>query len=113
MAALSRDPIRDPTLCFSDEEFCFARNWELYAPGLGGWTVIRDLEDDGAELVLVYPPLSYEEGFTIHRETGTVVITWCGGVVRVGTLREALLRICPLSPEHLRSADAMAALPAL
>ncbi len=111
MDTFSRPPLCDVELCFTVKEFAFAMAWEMYAPGLGGWTVHREMEDDGAEFILVDPPLVYGDGFTVHREAGEVVVSWFGGVLRTPTLREALLVICPLSPEGLEAADRLAALP--
>ncbi len=111
MSVFSRPPLCDAELYFTDEEFAFAMAWEMYAPGLGGWTVHREMEDDGADIILVDPPLVYGDGFTLHREAGEVVISWSRGRLRVPSLREALLVICPLSPDGLEKADRLAALP--
>lgn len=96
---------------FTEREFAFALAWELYAPGLGGWTVQRDEEEDGTPYLLVDPPLVYGDGFVLRRDAQGVSISSTLGVHRTATLREALLLVCPLATEALDAADRMAALP--
>lgn len=111
MPTLYRSPPTAEAPGFSAQEFAFALAWELYAPGLGGWTVQRDTEDEGEPIMLVDPPLVYGDGFVLHKEADGVRITSPLGVHRAATLRDALLLICPLGREALDSADQMAALP--
>jgi hypothetical protein len=108
---LSRPPLTTEPDGFSAQEFAFALAWELYAPGLGGWTVQRDTEDEGDQIILVDPPLVYGDGFMLRKDAEGVRITSPIGVHRAATLRDALLLICPLGREALDSADQMAALP--
>lgn len=96
---------------FSAQEFAFALAWEVYAPGLGGWTVERDTEEDGEQAILVDPPLVYGDGFTLRKDAEGIHISSSLGVHRASNLREALLLICPLHREALEAADRMAELP--
>lgn len=106
-----RLPLHTASETFSAQEFAFALAWELYAPGLGGWTVQRDVEEDGTGSILVDPPLVYGDGFVLRRDAEGVCIVSPLGVHRAPTLRDALLLICPLEREALAAADQMAALP--
>lgn len=96
---------------FTAQEFAFALAWEIYAPGLGGWTVQRDSEEDGGDLILVDPPLVYGDGFVVQKNGEGVSITSALGLHRAASLRDGLLLICPLGREALDAADRMAALP--
>ncbi len=96
---------------FSDEDIAFALAWEVYAPGLGGWTVQRDVEEDGTDLVFVDPPLVYGDGFAIRPERDGVRIVSPLGMHRAATLRDALLLICPLGAQALEQADRLARMP--
>ncbi len=111
MPTVYRDPSRTQLVGFTDREFAFALAWELYAPGLGGWTVQRDEEEDGMGFFLVDPPLVYGDGFVLRRDAQGVSITSPLGSHRAASLRDALLLICPLGSEALDAADRMAALP--
>ncbi len=111
MSVFSRPRACDDDLRFSKEELAFAMAWEMYAPGLAGWTLHREAEDDGSDIILVDPPLVYGDGFTLHREAGGVVIAWSRGRLRAATLRDALLVVCPLAPDALEAADRLAAVP--
>ncbi len=111
MPTLFRPPSQAGAASFSAQEFAFALAWELYAPGLGGWTVQRDTEDDGDQIILVDPPLVYGDGFALRKDADEVRITSPLGVHRAASLRDALLLICPLGGEALAAADQMAALP--
>ncbi len=108
MPTILRSP---PQAGFTAQEFAFALAWELYAPGLGGWTVQRDTEEDGEQLILVDPPLVYGDGFVVRQSADGVSITSPLGVHRAATLRDALLLICPLCEDALNAADRMAELP--
>jgi hypothetical protein len=94
---------------FSPAEVAFALAWAAYAPGLGGWSVEADFGEAGAELLLVDPPLVYGDGFRISRDGHEVVISWAADERRVSTLREAMLLICPLSPDALAAVEALIA----
>ena len=96
---------------FSREEIGFALAWEIHAPGLGGWTVTHDEDNDGVEVLLVDPPLVFGDGFELRLEADSVVIVSPIGQHRAPTLREALLLICPLSPVALEQVDCLAAAP--
>jgi hypothetical protein len=96
---------------FSPAELAFAFAWAVYAPGLLGWTVRADLAEDGTDSFLVDPPLVYGGGFEIRREGRDTVISWSVGERRVTSLRDAMLLICPLSPEALTAVEALAAAP--
>ena len=109
--ALYRLPAHHRGLGFSQQEFAFALAWEVYAPGLGGWTVQRDIEDDGTPFILVDPPLVYGDGFLLHKDGDGISIRSPLGTHRAASLREALLLICPLGRDVLDAADRMAALP--
>ncbi|GAC1337549.1 MAG: hypothetical protein NVSMB18_02630 [Acetobacteraceae bacterium] len=89
----------------------FALAWEIYAPGLGGWTVQVDEDDDGTEYLLVDPPLVYGDGFSVRPDGGDAVIRWTDGMRRVPDLRSAMLLICPLSPDALAAVELLAATP--
>lgn len=96
---------------FSPADSAFALAWEVYAPGLTGWTVLVDNDDEGAEIMLVDPPLAYDNGFTLRPDGRDIIVSWSGGQRRASSVREALLLLCPLAPEHLIAADALAAAP--
>ena len=96
---------------FSHPELAFALAWEVYAPGLGGWTVTPDEGDDGAIVLLVDPPLVCGDGFELRPDADGVLITSSLGQHRAPTLRDALLLICPLSPAALGGAERLAAAP--
>ena len=87
---------------FAPEDVAFALAWEVYAPGLGGWTVQMDEDDDGAEFLLVDPPLVYGDGFTVRRAPAGAIVTWRQGTVQAPSVREAMLKICPLPAEVAR-----------
>jgi hypothetical protein len=96
---------------FTPEDVAFALAWEVHAPGLGGWTVQMDADDDGSEFLLVDPPLVYGDGFTVRRTVAGATITWKDGDVQARSVREAMLRICPLGPEALAEVELLAAAP--
>ena len=97
---------------FAPEDVAFALAWEVYAPGLGGWTVQMDEDDDGSEFLLVDPPLVYGDGFTVRRGPAGATVTWREGAVDAASVRDAMLKICPLSPESLKAVDLLASAPA-
>ena len=92
-------------------ELAFAQAWEVHAPGLGGWTVIADLEDDGSECLYVDPPLVFGEGFVVRPGPDHVTISWPNGSMQVASVRDAMLAICPLSPDALKLVDMLADAP--
>jgi hypothetical protein len=97
---------------FAPEDVAFALAWEVYAPGLGGWTVQMDEDEDGTEFLLVDPPLVYGDGFTVRREGAGASITWAEGAAKAESVRAAMLTICPLSPDALVAVEHLAAAPA-
>jgi hypothetical protein len=103
------DPKRTHTGTFSAAELEFALAWAVFAPGLGGWTVQADISEDGAKSLLVDPPLVYGDGFQLWLDGPETVISWSAEERRVATLREAMLLICPLSPEALAAVEALTA----
>ncbi len=111
MQTLYRPDRHTGAIGFTAQEFAFALAWELYAPGLGGWTVQRDAEEDGETFMLVDPPLVYGDGFVLRKDAKGVSISSPLGAHRAANLREALLLVCPLGREALDAADRMAALP--
>lgn len=114
MSSRAADPsTRIATRRLSEADIAFAMAWEVHAPGLGGWTVQVDTDDDGTECLHVDPPLVYGDGFTVWREAEQALISWSSGSLRVGSVRDAMLTICPLSPEALEQAEVLAAAPEL
>lgn len=93
------------------EDIAFALAWEVYAPGLGGWTVQIDEDDSGSEFLLVDPPLVYGDGFTVRRDPAGASITWPQGAARASSVRDAMLMICPLSADALAATELLAAAP--
>ena len=96
---------------FEASDLAFALAWEVYAPGLGGWTVLVDSDESGEEFLLVDPPLVFGDGFMIRPEGAETVITCPIGTYRAATLREAMLLICPLAPDALDAVEKLAAAP--
>ena len=96
---------------FSEQDLAFALAWEVHAPGLGGWTVLNDTDEDGTDMLLVDPPLVYGEGFVVRRDSVGVSITSPLGTHRAATLRDALLLICPLGREALDAVELLAMMP--
>lgn len=97
---------------FAPEDIAFALAWEVYAPGLGGWTVQIDMDEDGSEFLLVDPPLVYGDGFTVRPDSVGATVSWHQGAIRAGSVREAMLKICPLCPDSLVAVELLAAAPA-
>ncbi len=97
---------------FAAADIAFALAWEIYAPGLGGWTVHIDLDEGGDEFMLVDPPLVYGDGFVVRLDGNGAVITSPDGLHRAANLREAMLLICPLSPDALQAVEKLALAPA-
>ncbi len=111
MPSLS-ERLRGVVPSFSTDDIAFALAWEVYAPGLGGWTVERDVEEDGTDLLLVDPPLVYGDGFVVRPGRDGVHVASTLGVHRAATLRDALLLICPLGAEALDKVERLAGMPA-
>lgn len=107
----SQSTIQADVCRLAPEDVAFAQAWEVYAPGLGGWTVQMDQDDDGSEFLLVDPPLVYGDGFVVRRDASGAVITWRESVCRAGSIRDAMLKICPLSPDALNAVELLAAAP--
>jgi hypothetical protein len=100
------------TARFAPEDVAFALAWEVHAPGLGGWTVEVDADEDGSEFMLVDPPLVYGDGFVVRPEPAGASIAWRDGTARASSVREAMLKICPLSPDALVAVEQLVAAPA-
>ena len=96
---------------FAPEDIAFALAWEVYAPGLGGWTVQIDEDESGSEYLLVDPPLVFGDGFTVRPDPAGATITWHDGTARAANLREAMLKICPLCPDALAAVELLAVAP--
>ena len=97
---------------FEASDLAFALAWEVYAPGLGGWTVLVDTDDNGEEILLVDPPLVFGDGFIVRPDGAETVITCPVGMYRAANLREAMLLICPLAPDALAAVEKLAGAPA-
>ena len=87
----------------------FAASWAAIAPG--GWNIAVDLDDDGGEVVSVFPPGADLAAFVIGIEEGVVETAWHhhaelgGGIEARGshaTLPRAVLALCPLTWRQLR-----------
>ncbi|HYZ62639.1 MAG TPA: hypothetical protein VE650_09300 [Acetobacteraceae bacterium] len=109
----AQSSLRTPTRRFAPDDLAFARAWEVHAPGLGGWTVQMERDDEWGDSLLVDPPLVYGDGFVVRPEEGGTTVTWAMGARRVASLREAMLLICPLSPDALAAVELLAAAPNL
>ena len=97
---------------FSSDEIAFALAWEVHAPGLTGWSVVIDTDEDGSDIILVDPPLAFDRGFIVRRVGAETVVTWAAGTLRAADLCEAMLLICPLPPDRLAAVELLAAAPA-
>lgn len=111
MPSSAQPSLSDAAPCFSARDVAFALAWGVHAPGLGGWTVQSDQEDDGSELLLVDPPLVYGDGFVLRPDSNGVSISSALGKHWAASVREALLLICPLGPEALAAAELLADAP--
>ena len=90
-------------------DLCFALAWSRIAPGLGGWqTVIVQISS--GKMIDVIPPRAEFLVFHLLPRTGHVELVHersievGGGQVLVACcprLRDALLPLCPLSPDGL------------
>ena len=107
----SQSNTRSAAAGFSPADIAFALAWEIYAPGLVGWTVLVENEEEGSDVILVDPPLAFDNGFTLRRDGLDTVVSWRDGTRRTASVRDALQLICPLAPEELAAADALADAP--
>ena len=96
---------------FDPADLAFARAWEVYATGLGGWTVLVDTDENGVQELYVDPPLVYGDGFRIRREGSEVVVHWPSGSIRTSSVRKALLALCELPPDALMAVERLTAAP--
>jgi hypothetical protein len=92
---------------FHRAEVLYALEWASVAPGLGGWNLLLD-DETATRLISVVPPGSERPTFFITREGLDVTLAWVrqrpdgATPVEVGrfrSLREAVLRLCPLDAE--------------
>ncbi len=112
MSSLAAQPTaRSGPSRFEPADLAFALAWEVYAPGLGGWSVLVDTDENGGEYLLVDPPLVYGDGFVVCPDDTGTVITCSTGTYRASNLREAMLLICPLSPDALAAVERLAEAP--
>ena len=70
-----------------------------------------DTDDDGTQRLYVDPPLVYGEGFVVRSEEGRTCVSWPTGSLQVGSVRDAMLTICPLSAEALEQVERLAGAP--
>ncbi len=91
--------------------------WAAVAPGYGGWHVAFEDWGRGRQLA-VYPPTVFHThrtglGFVVSAEPDGIVVEGQGDwgdlwhLATFPTLREALLHLCPLTPEQLVMADVL------
>ena len=93
---------------FHQADVLFALEWAAVAPGLGGWNLVLD-DEQNTRLVSVIPPGAENPAFFITRDGSEVTISWLrqktidGVLVEVGrfaSLRDAVLTLCPLSDDQ-------------
>jgi len=104
---------------FHRADVLYALEWAASAPGIGGWNIVLDDEDQTRQ-VSVIPPGAERPTFFIARLGTEVVLTWLRTtgeregpveVARFASLREAVRALCALSDEQLESVnEAMEAL---
>jgi hypothetical protein len=104
---------------FHRADILYALEWAAAAPGIGGWNVQLD-DDQQTRKVSVVPPGSEVPTFFIARAGSEVQLTWLRGtgdrativeVARFASLREAVRSLCALSDGQIESVnDAMEAL---
>lgn len=111
MPSSAEPVVSDAAPWFSAQDIAFARAWGVYAPGLGGWTVDCDSDDDRVDSLLIDPPLVYGEGFVVRPDSCGISISSALGDYRAQSLRDALLLICPLAPDDLKAAELLAKTP--
>lgn len=112
-------PVATGEAVFHRADVLYALEWAAAAPGLGGWNVLLD-NDEQTKLVSVVPPGSEEPTFFITNNGLHVSVTWLRTareqatpveVAQFSSLREAVRGLCELSEEQLESVnDAMEAL---
>ena len=110
-SSASQPVVNAPSRRLAAEDVAFALAWEVYAPGLSGWTVQLDEDEGGLEFLLVDPPLVFGDGFTVRPDEAGATITWSQGACRAASVRDAMLRICPLGPDALAAVEQLAAAP--
>ena len=98
----------EKTSVFHQADVLFALEWAAVAPGLGGWNLVLD-DEQNTRLVSVIPPGAENPAFFITRDGSEVTISWLrqktidGVLVEVGrfaSLRDAVLTLCPLSDDQ-------------
>jgi hypothetical protein len=112
-------PAAPPDAVFHRADILYALEWAAAAPGIGGWNVLLDDEQQTRQ-VSVVPPGSEQATFFITRVGSEVALTWLRGageraapveVARFASLREAVRSLCALSDDQVESVnDAMEAL---
>lgn len=112
-------PATPPDSVFHRADILYALEWAAAAPGIGGWNVLLDDEQQTRQ-VSVVPPGSEHATFFMNRVGSEVSLTWVRGagersapveVARFASLREAVRSLCALSDEQVESVnDAMEAL---
>ena len=104
-AALSG--MESATAAFHPADVIYALEWAAVAPGLGGWNLVLD-DENQTRLVSVIPPGAEQPMFFVTSDGTAVTITWLrqkvveGALVEVGrfgNLREALQILCPLNDD--------------
>lgn len=88
---------------FASADVLFAMEWSAVAPGIGGWTVAVDNEQQ-SRLISVIPPGAELPTFFLYRKDDVVVVVWrrpygdraTMEVGRFPNLRVAVLALCPL-----------------
>jgi len=96
------------TSVFHRSDIAFVRGWSAAAPGWGGWRVSLDREE-APEQVSVTPPGAEEPLFVVTKGARDVMLfrrrPSRGGaleeVERFDGLRDAVLKLCPISEDAL------------
>ena len=98
--------IRLVSSVFHPSDIAFARGWSAAAPGFGGWNVLLDREN-APELISVVPPGADEPAFVLTRGPRDVRLQRLRPdeepeeIASLPGLREALLKLCPLTEDAL------------
>jgi hypothetical protein len=112
--------VKDTFLGFDLGELTWATvGWAAVAPGWGGWLVELEGEAECGELILVYPPGPGERPERLcgahfmlsPGDDGGVNLEGSQGepLAGFGSLRQALMALCPLSGPEEAAADVLAA----
>lgn len=88
---------------FNSADVLFAMEWSAVAPGIGGWAVAVDNEQQ-CRLISIVPPGAELPTFFLYWKDNTVVVVWrrpygdreTMEVGRFANLRVAVLALCPL-----------------